>query len=125
MSKEKTSVTIVFSMLVIGIVIGAISGVLSFATMVPVKYVEIEPKAPESALEFYVAYLNDNNYTVTEKALSVNEYERLESFNEFLWILETANATQCFVDYGYGRLFGYRVPKLWIQYDGIYWELRL
>lgn len=90
--------------------------------------VEISPQQPDNALQFYVDRLKAYNYTVTEMDLATNTYETVESFNEFLWLLEYANFTECYVDYGkagFPILAKSRQPKLWIQLDGIFWELRV
>jgi hypothetical protein len=110
----------------IGIAIGMILGIIIFSYIQPVREVEIAPKSPANALDFYVDYLRSLNYTVVEKELRVNDYRTVQNFNEFLWILKTANITECYFDHSYPlTLFTAReLSKLWIQFDGIYWELR-
>jgi len=113
--------------LIIGGVVGAI---MHSSVNSPIHIYDTSAKAPEDPeqrLKFYANLLEYKNIAVTEKALAVNEYETVDSFNEFLWLLETANSTECYVDYGKTPTFFSkgRSKKLWVQYDGIYWELRL
>lgn len=90
--------------------------------------VEISPQEPDNALQFYVDYLKAHNYTVTEMDLKTNDFQTVENINQFLWLLEYSNVTTCYVDYGeigFFMLKSKRQAKLWIQMDGIYWELRI
>jgi len=114
----------------LGVLLGFIIGMLAYALMCPVKEVEISPRAGENVLDFYVNYLKAQGYGVISQNLSVNDFREVEDFKEFLWLLEYGNFIECHVDYGYDEavfVFGqsrYRVPKLWFQFDGVYWELR-
>jgi len=110
--------------------VGFVSGIITYAFMRPVKEVEISPEPGANVLDFYVNYLKAHGYNVTIQELAVNDYREVKDFKEFLWLLEYCNFTECYVDYGCDErvfLFGescYRVPKLWFQFDGVYWELR-
>lgn len=94
------------------------------------EFIVKEIKTPETRMNFYIALLRTKNYTVTEENLAVTEWENAESIESFLWILTVTNSTQCFVDYGQrgqGLMIKQwiRAPKLWVQFDGIYFELRV
>jgi len=118
------------SFLLSAILLVIVSSIISFyvgTEFYPVE-VEISPKQPDNALEFYVDYLESLNYTVTEQDLSTNIYETVDNFNEFLWLLEYGGFKECYVDYGkidFCFLKITRGEKLWLQLDGVYWELRL
>jgi len=107
---------------------GLLLALLMVGCFMPARVIEVEisPKGPDNALQFYVAYLKAHNYTVIEMDLKTNTYETVENINEFLWLLEYCNFTTCYVDYGKatGFLEFPRQEKLWIQMDGIYWEFR-
>lgn len=132
MNDKKHNPLVTLSYVVI-FIIGAIIGLVAYALISPVKvqYVEISAKSGENVLDFYVDYLQLQGYIVVNQSLSVNDYTRIGDFKEFLWCMEYGNFTECYVDYGLeetSRLFGlrtFRVPKLWFQLDGIYWELRM
>jgi hypothetical protein len=121
MSKASAVATL-FLFILIGMVLGA----TVFFCIQPVREVEIAPKPPANALDFSVDYLRSLNYTVTEKELHVNDYRQVQTINEFLWILKAGNFTECYYEPSYsGNLFSLSsTAKLWIQFDGIYWELR-
>jgi len=79
---------------------------------------------PKDMFSFYKAILQDKGYNVTNKILSVNNYEKA-SFQQFLWLLETAELSTCYYDEGgYQDFLKWRAEKLWVQIDGIYWEVR-
>jgi len=115
--------------IIIVFVFGFTSGVLTYATFGPTKEVEISPRAGENVLEFYVDYLKAQRYNVTIEELSINEFREVKDFKAFLWLLEYGNFAGCYVDYG-GQVTLFlgnvtvRAPKLWVQFDGIYWEFR-
>lgn len=92
-------------------------------------FIEIAPTEPDNALEFYVNYLQGLNYTVTERDLSTNTYETVDNFKQFLWLLQYSPIQECYVDYGEkDSLFSYRFirqQKLWLQLDGVFWEMRI
>lgn len=110
--------------------IGVLIGVVLCIMILPPRVVEVEisPSEPDNALQFYVDYLEGCNYTVTEMELITNSYEEVDSFKEFLWLLEYGDFTECYVDYGesgFLLLKRARQSKLWIRLDGVFWELRL
>lgn len=117
--------------MVLGFVFGFGIGIIGYHLVCPIKYTEISPRSGENVLDFYVTYLESHGYTVTSKNLSVNEFRQIQDFKELLWLLKYANFTECYVDYGYDKpvfIFEqsrFRVPKLWFQFDGVYWELRI
>lgn len=110
--------------------IGALVALIVAYTFMPTRIIEVEisPQEPDNALQFYVDYLKAHNYSVTEMDLKTNDFQTVESINQFLWLLEYGNFTECFVDYGklgFPFLQAHRQAKLWIQMDGIYWEFRV
>ena len=117
--------------LILGLVLGFAIGIVSYAFIHPVEYVEISPRQGQNFLDFSVVYLKAHGYEVITQNLSVNDFRQVEDFKEFLWLLEYGNFTECYVDYGYDQpviIWGtskYRVPKLWFEFDGVYWELRM
>lgn len=110
--------------------IGAIIALVVAYACMPTRIIEVEisPQEPDNALQFYVDYIKAHNYSVTEMDLKTNDFQTVENINQFLWLLEYANTTECYVDYG---KFGFplleisRQAKLWIQMDGIYWQFRV
>jgi len=116
----------VATFILLGILIGTVLGAAIFFCIQPVREVEIAPKPPANALDFYVDYLKSLNYTITEKELHINNYREVKTLNEFLWILKAGNFTECYYEPSYpGTWFTLSsTAKLWIQFDGIYWELR-
>lgn len=117
--------------MILGLVFGFAIGIKVYNFICPVKEVEISPRAGANVLDFYVVYLKAQGYEVISQNLSVNDFREVEDFKEFLWLLEYGNFTECYVDYGFDQpvfIFGerlYRVPKLWFEFDGVYWELRM
>lgn len=117
--------------MLLGLVFGFVIGIVAYAFICPIEYVEISPRAGKNVLDFYVVYLKAQGYEVVSQNLSVNDFRQVEDFKEFLWLLEYGNFTECYVDYGYDErlfIFGtstYRVPKIWFEFDGVYWELRM
>lgn len=117
--------------MLLGLFFGFVIGIIVYGFICPVKEIEISPRGGENVLDFYVSYLRAEGYAVLMQNLSVNDFRQVEDFKEFLWLLEYGNFSECYVDYGYGEpplVFGYskyRVPKLWFEFDGVYWELRM
>jgi len=115
----------------LAILFGFVMGIVTHGLISPVKEIEISPRSGENVLQFYVDYLKAHGYNVTIQELHVNDYREVEDFKEFLWVLQSGNFSECYVDYGeveQGFLFGKRtlhIPKLWVQFDGVYWELRM
>jgi hypothetical protein len=116
----KLAVAVILAALATGFCLGRV--------LRPVRVVEVEiaPEPVDNQIAFYVDYLASLNYTVTPQNCRVMDYE-LVTMNELLWLLETANATECFVDYGsepmWGVFLGVR-PKIWFAFDGTYWQWR-
>lgn len=117
--------------LILGLVFGFAIGIMVYNFMCPVKEIEISPRAGANVLDFYVNYLKAQGYEVISQNLSVNDFREVEDFKELLWLLECGNFTECYVDYGCHEqnfLFGprlLRASKLWFEFDGVYWELRM
>jgi hypothetical protein len=107
-----------------GGVVGGLIVYFSMSRLYAAQPINPEYLTGKRALDFYVDYLRNQNFTVTEKGLSTNIYSQFNSIGELLWALNAANLTECYYDYGEGFGILLPQPKLWIQFDGVYWELR-
>ena len=123
----KTGIAIIVVMLCISHVVAFTIGAIVLPRYREIEiYHEMMAVRPEDPWDFYIAILKEEGYNITKKELSVNEYEAL-SFEEFLWLLEVAEVSECYYDDGsWEGTFPFirRTEKLWIQIDGIYWEVR-
>lgn len=129
--KPLVSNKILFSILLCCLCSGILGAAIGYGLLPPYQ-IDAQPKSPDAQTQitFYIGYLNRHKITVINQTLATNTYKTFKDVYELTGFLQLTNTTTCYVDWdgyeGFDILSSksYHVPKFWLQYDGIYWEVR-